>query len=247
MTLHSPEPPWRGQRNGVRGTRFFVYLALLIFVPVVVAQVGYVQCTANESGEGDDSLCGLAYFVLGPFAFLCVLAVCAAVELVVRYRLRQAGELHGRGWFRLYWFELLCGLVALAVAVGVVLSITRPWEPDYTALVVAANDEAAANDEEVVALIWTVEEGWPPADASWAEAEALTGSGNHRFGPVYDEIIERRGWPDDDPSERCLYWPVVSEPGEDVDHAGSIVRKCFRSTRAGLRESSLSYARVRGS
>lgn len=231
----------------MRGSRFLLYLALLGVVPVVVAQVSYRQCVAGESGEGDDSLCGLAYVVVGPFAFLCVLALCAVIELVVRHRARQRSDLHDdRGWLRRFWFELLCGVVVVAVAVAVVLSLTRPWEPDYTDLVVAANDQAIENDEEVVALVWAQEEGWPPADANWVEAKALTGTGNHRFGPVYDEIIERRGWLDDEPSGHCLYWPVVSEPGEDVDGAGAIMRKCFRSTKPGLRVSSLSYARVRG-
>jgi hypothetical protein len=162
--------------------------------------------------------------------------------------MRQTGDLRqDRGWLRSYWFELLCGVVVLGVAVAVILSITRPWEPNYTDLVVAANDEAIENDEEVVVLVWTHEEGWPPADANWAEAKALTGSGNHRFESAYDEIIERRGWVDEEPTERCLFWPVVSESGQDADEAGMIMRKCFRSTRPGLRQSSLSYARVRGS
>jgi len=69
--------------------RFLIYVGLLVAVPWLAGEVGYSSCVANELEEGDDSLCGLAYLVYGPLAFIALLWVFVVIEVVLRRRRRD--------------------------------------------------------------------------------------------------------------------------------------------------------------
>ena len=68
--------------------RYLVYLGLAAGIPWLAAEVVHRDCVGDQQGRGDDGLCGLAYVAVMPLAFVIVVVVLLAVEIVVQARRR---------------------------------------------------------------------------------------------------------------------------------------------------------------
>jgi len=124
---------------------------------------------------------------------------------------------------------------------GIAVVVDGSNDADYTDLVVAVQQQAAADGEHVATLPSHTADRWfDNGGPSWSAAQDFTGSGNSQLASVFGVLraVERQREGHSTsafPNLECLYWPVVPHEGDGITNTTSMLQMCYQSSRPEAR------------